>query len=98
MQESRGVGSCFEVEGGGAENNKCAQSASRARSAKSLAAGVQGPLKGPGSSGILDALLVQYKPYFEYFYDNFFHSNSSKAIHHELKSTRWKFWTYRRKN
>ena len=41
------------------ENNQCARAAertSRARSAKSLTAGVQGPLKGPGSSGVLDAL------------------------------------------
>ena len=34
----------------------CAKRTSRARSAKSLAAGVQGPLKGPGSSRVLDAL------------------------------------------
>ena len=34
----------------------CAKRTSRARSAKSLSAGVQGPLKGPGSSGVLDAL------------------------------------------
>ena len=34
----------------------CAKRTSRARSAKSLAAGVQGPLKGPGSSRVIDAL------------------------------------------
>merc|ERR1712002_1066070 len=34
----------------------CAKCTSRARNAKSLAAGVQGPLKGPGSSEVLEAL------------------------------------------
>ena len=36
--------------------NMCAKHTLRARSAKSLAAGVRGPLKGPGSSGVIDAL------------------------------------------
>ena len=39
------------LEGGGGAN-MCAKRTSRAQSAKSLAAGVQGPLKGPGSSGL----------------------------------------------
>ena len=62
-----------------------------------IAAGVQGPLKGPGSSGILDALYSAISTLFWILLWQFFHSNF-QAIHHELKSTRWKFWTYRRKN
>ena len=45
---------CFWMGGGGGEYVR--KRTSRARSAKSLAAGVQGPLKGPGSSGVIDAL------------------------------------------
>ena len=41
-----------------------------ARSAKSLTAGVQGPLKGPGSFGILECSLVQSEPYFGAFMNN----------------------------
>ena len=59
----------------------CTERTSQARSAKSLAAGVQGPLKGPGSSGVLDALwcnlsliLGAFYPInlFIYFYNFFF--------------------------
>ena len=42
--------------GGGGGGKACAKRTSRAWSAKSLAAMVQGPLKGPGSSGVIDAL------------------------------------------
>ena len=44
----------------------CAKRTSRARSAKSLAAGVQGPPKGPGSSGVLDALWCNLSPILEH--------------------------------
>ena len=46
---------CF-WRGGGGGKNMCANRTSLAQSTKSLAAGVQGPLKGPGSSGVIDAL------------------------------------------
>ena len=38
--------------------NVCAKHTTRARSAKSLTAGVQGPLKGPGSSGYFRRSMV----------------------------------------
>ena len=38
--------------------NLCAKHTTRARSAKSLTAGVQGPLKGPGSSGYFRSSVV----------------------------------------
>ena len=38
--------------------NLCAKHTTRARSAKSLTAGVQGPLKGPGSSGYFRRSMV----------------------------------------
>ena len=41
---------------GGGGGKMCAKRTSCARSAKFLATGVQGPLKGPGSSGVIDAL------------------------------------------
>ena len=51
-----------------------------------------GPLKGPWKLWDSRLSVVQYQPYFECFLWQFFHSNF-QAIHHELKSTRWKFWT-----
>ena len=44
----KGAGTVLD---GGA--NMCAKRTSRAQSAKSLAAGVQGPRKGPGSSWVI---------------------------------------------
>jgi hypothetical protein len=38
--------------------NLCSKHTTRARSAKSLTAGVQGPLKGPGSSGYFRSSVV----------------------------------------
>ena len=57
--KGKGVGSFSEVGGGGAEAYTLKIMTVREAhitKAKSLAARVQGPLKGPGSSGILDAL------------------------------------------
>ena len=42
--------------GGGMQKIMYAQSTSRAQSVKSITAGIQGLLKGPGSSRVLDAL------------------------------------------
>ena len=49
-----------------------------ARSAKSLAAGVQGPLKAPGSSGVLDALWCNLCLISEHFAPTFL-TNTSVA-------------------
>ena len=51
-----------------------------------------GPALGPWKLWDSRCSVVQYQNNFEYFYDNF--SQNFQAIHHEFKSTRWKFWTY----
>ena len=51
MQPERAI-TVFGGEGGGGQSLREAH----ITSAKSLAAVVQGPLKGPGSSGVIDAL------------------------------------------
>ena len=57
----------------------CAKHTSRARSAKSLAAWVQGPLKGPGSSRVVEALWC-------YLSLIFYHMTTLNELHFNYKN------------
>ena len=72
----------------------CAKHTSRARSAKSLAAGVQGPLKGPGSSRVVEALWCYLALFFTIWPHWMSYTSMIKIMHILLNELLYKFIMY----